>query len=456
MGKQPEMEAETPQELSPLYASQDVNEPVELYEGRMCLTVAAKPPLSGQGQVSVQWTPFPAVYFDLSLAEYMPVQITSSDVRLDASEIGVGCKVLLTGMTASNTGTQYRGIAGTPIVVGETADCDEIRFALPNFFSFFGHQIRDSDATTFWGGRLRLQNRDLALVVDAGPSAKDLVGKLTRERGYGITHTGSIKRKGGESIGFDEAEEILDSLYWLFSFCRGFRCGPILPVGRSGGKEVWRKWDVPDLAVCKAVETWFPYQDPLTKVPELDELFEGFRAKWEDVLWQEPIREAIHWYCTSNLGSAGIEGSVILTQTALELLSWVRLVEDPTTQKFSKTEFDGHMHADCRIRELLMDCGIPALDIPAGLGALQAEATQLGATDGPSAIVKIRNALVHPRVANRERVSTTSPAGRGQALDLGLWYLEMVLLRLFNYSGIYYNRWTHGRVRDCRRRVPWA
>jgi len=129
-------------------------------------------------------------------------------------------------------------------------------------------------------------------------------------------------------------------------------------------------------------------------------------------------------------------------------------MEGPRIQKFSRTQFK-KMKARGQISELLKTCGIP-LTIPAHLSNLQAAGTLLGASDGPGEIVRIRNALVHPEEKNRAVISSTDAASRVEASELGLWYLEMVLLRLFGYNGVYYRRGLTGRLDEVREKVPWA
>ena len=42
-----------------------------------------------------------------------------------------------------------------------------------------------------------------------------------------------------------------------------------------------------------------------------------------------------------------------------------------------------------------------------------------------------------------------------QARELGLWYIELLLLELFEYSGLYSNRLTRKWTGDVET-VPWA
>ena len=71
--------------------------------------------------------------------------------------------------------------------------------------------------------------------------------------------------------------------------------------------------------------------------------------------------------------------------------------------------------------------------------------------DGPEAIVKIRNDLIH----KEKRYGRPSVETQMDALHLSLWYLEVIMLRKFEYHGQYRNRL---RVADENpfENVPWA
>jgi hypothetical protein len=42
---------------------------------------------------------------------------------------------------------------------------------------------------------------------------------------------------------------------------------------------------------------------------------------WLDDTWEEVIRVAIHWYIEANAQAGSVEGSIVQTQTAFELLA---------------------------------------------------------------------------------------------------------------------------------------
>jgi hypothetical protein len=147
-----------------------------------------------------------------------------------------------------------------------------------------------------------------------------------------------------------------------------------------------------------------------------------------------------------------MEASIILGQTALELLGWTTLVEDLKT--ISHKGFNDLPAAD-KVRLLLASYQIP-LDIPTCLGALTQLAKAHNWLDGPECLVGMRNALIHPQPKNRKKVQSASSVAIYEVWNLGLWYLDLIFLRLFNYDGVYRNR----LKRECSydetlEEVPW-
>ncbi len=76
-------------------------------------------------------------------------------------------------------------------------------------------------------------------------------------------------------------------------------------------------------------------------------------------------------------------------------------------------------------------------------------------TDAPAAMTAIRNAITHPTKRNRERLGRHPARIKHEVWSLGLWYLELCLLKLFKYQGVYANRLTR-RYQGQVEPVPWA
>jgi hypothetical protein len=390
----------------------------------------------------------------------MSMSDADEGTQLEIPELGVIGDVVVTRVPWELRDDEF-GCAGVfkhALVVGPGSSCEIVLFHLPNFYDVMGDVIRDGSSS--WSGRLSLESADLRVAIDARAPRmrKRVLQEVKALGGFALTHTGSLEKIDGSAMSPEEAIGLCSDLYFFLSFVRGFWCGPALSAGFGGGVEAWRSWGSRVLTPYRYVESWFPWQDNLSGNRELSDAFKGYMRLRNAPLWSSALKEIVHWYVVSNIGQAALEGSIVLTQAALEMLCWLYLVEDPRTAKFDKKAFEKPLSAAAKIRALLGALDIPT-DIPSemkGLGAFAGTLTT-SIKDGPAAFATLRNALVHPRKHKRAIVDQTPVLTRMEAKDLGLWYVEMVLLHLFGYMGHYYRRWIRGTWADeARALVPWV
>lgn len=99
--------------------------------------------------------------------------------------------------------------------------------------------------------------------------------------------------------------------------------------------------------------------------------------RWQDPQWRDSLTLGIWWYIEAN-GPATAETSLLLCQVALELFSWVILVQE-------QAQLTGKQHRDTRaednIRALLQWAQIP-LAIPTEHAALVQYAAPKGGPTG--------------------------------------------------------------------------
>ena len=146
---------------------------------------------------------------------------------------------------------------------------------------------------------------------------------------------------------------------------------------------------------------------------------------------------ALNWFLLSN-ETRILEGSIVLTQAALERLSQ-ELVQAKGGRK------EGEWIADA-----LTEARIPVV-IPSELEKLRGLMDSNTFQHGPHTLVEIRNDLVHSQM----ELKTLNSGTYAQARELGLWYTELMLLRIFGYKGKYGNRLTQ-EWRGEVELVPWA
>jgi len=221
---------------------------------------------------------------------------------------------------------------------------------------------------------------------------------------------------------------MLTALRFFLSFSKGMWCNPCLAVGFDDKENrVWEAWASPPEYWAK-LNSWFDPHHP----DQLTNLFPGFMAKWENENWQEALREVIYWYLNSNNSIRGIDAGIILTQAAIERLSFEYAVK---YKRLIEVEGFKKLLASDKFRLLFSSLDIP-IDIPASLPELQGLANQFKWLDAPHAITEVRNSLVHPE----HKRSGQFDEAFYPVWNLGQWYLELALLRICDYSGTYGNR----------------
>jgi hypothetical protein len=207
------------------------------------------------------------------------------------------------------------------------------------------------------------------------------------------------------------------------------------------GERVWQRWSVPLIDAGISVHTWF---DALHGNC-LQDVFPGFIEKWFNPIWKETISYAIYWFVRANSNAAGTDGCLILSQAGLERLGWTYLVED--TRTLSRQQYKALSAAEA-MRTSLHALQIP-VDVPASLEALRQEVVEGRWKDGCDAIAATRNSLVHP-----EKRGSLGPVA--ECWVLAQRFLELSLLRLFNYHGEHGNRTILPRWVGQVEPVPWV
>jgi hypothetical protein len=264
-----------------------------------------------------------------------------------------------------------------------------------------------------------------------------------------FSHHLMLQRSDCGAFSCRQAQKPLETLSTFLSFCAEHWVAPALVAGF-------------DQSGAVAMEHWStalidPYDRPGNWLDEyhgmaMAEIFPGFSQVMQDAEWRKAIRTAVYWYVRGDTNHVGPDGAIILVQTALERLAWHLLVR--VRHSISEDGFSKLAAAD-QLRLALDACSVPSR-LPSHLAQLTAVAKgQEGEqdwVDGPQAFVAVRNQIVHPGKPQRAR------GGRSlfEALQLGKWYLELILLRSFGFKGSYACRLKIPRYVGDVEPVPWA
>ncbi len=270
--------------------------------------------------------------------------------------------------------------------------------------------------------------------IEPVPGLGDLEKALRADGGYAVTHKGWVQQSDGEGFSEDDAQLFLRGLDHFLSFACGSRCAILNVVGLdSMGNEAWKRWGPHGVSSWKPRRTWID----ITLGEALQDIFGEFWLNYSST--SKHLDRVLGWYVSSN-ESGALDLGIVLNQIVLELLTTLIPAKKSNESKMGK-----------RIAYMLCKQGIDP-EIPPTCNALRALADEYGFYHGPHTIVAIRNSIVH---SDSDLELNSSDIYR-EAQDLGLWYIELLLLRMFKYSGKFSSRLVDVQRAGATELVPWA
>lgn len=419
----------------PYFQTEAPNQDVTLYTGMLKLT-GNEGSFEGTGVVKLTWSPTPLIAFDLELGPTEQTIDWSAPGRLLLVDQNIeGERAVIRNFQEVEGKPLLHGLllGGVPSF-GPSCDLDRLFFHVVGFLPF-------------WNQPIEFECSGWIATIHNAPDAMGSTGigsRLQEKGGFGITHWGSLRRKDDGIFVAEVAQEFLKQLGLLLSFARGAWCIPMLLVGvGADGKVLWQSWNPTKSSPWPRTLTWFHE----SMGAQLAAILPGLCARMLDPLWSETIELAISWYVESLSGVQNVESSIILSQVALERLACTHIIESRKDQK----KLPKAKYIVDQLRVLLNDIHIPT-SLPNTLDDGTAKGEHTPPLDGPATFVNMRNVVAHPRGG----LLATPRSDRRRAKDLGLWYLELVLLSLFGHQGQYRNRLLDNRSGVQSEVVPWA
>ena len=473
-----------PPTLEAAFTTPRPNQNIVLYEGALEISHESTK-LQGIGTVEYRWIPYPCIKFEFELTKELSgsvfvlatshdrsILLTLSNLqisvngRIEDYSLGGEHKDTISGSVTESVEQNKTQLSETR----KTEDLSHVIFHVSNFHDIIGTEItllkKPSGELRTNQNRIVLEAQNWKITLDQLETAKDNIQSLKNQRGFAITHVGRLEKLDNQKFSRDQADNFLTIFSDFLSFSRGFRVPVILFIGYdTNSNTVWEYWNLSGGHLWKGVNSWCPTQ----KAGELAEVLPGFLDWWQE--WDESERIALYWYFEAN-SSSEIHQKIILTQVALELISWVILVEKEKI--VSPNGFD-KLPASDKLRILLSKFKIP-LSLPPNVAPQSSSLTSsfmptrtilqdlvnLASEkdnkwiDGLHAFTEMRNGIVHPKKTKREKIYNSSFQAKYEASDLGLWYLELVLLAIFNYGKTYDNRLIKPRQNGETELVPWS
>jgi len=434
-----------PEPVQPYFDFSAAPSPTRLFDGKAKLLLKGNE-YTGTGEVRLRFLPTPRVTIDARV-----------EVPLDGSMLLVfgeneGLEFHLEGQRIEGSCGRCDAEDGTlkqawhpafePLEWGDSRAAD-LAFVVSHLFNFPDFRGgRSPPAETPNGCRqllLRSCGWRISIQSLPGQATEEAWDRIRDEGGCRLTHVAKLERDDGSPFSVEDAKQQILMLTQFLSLVKGSSLWAVCDVGLdANGRRVWESWCAPRLG--KPPYSW-PDQ---FRGDHVEMLFPLFATRWnQSEAWRDCLRHAIYWYTQANNGDGqpGIDASLILVQAALERLSHHRTVVD---REMISPEGFKTLKASDRLRMLLSGLNIP-IGIPASTPEIQSTAKRYKWVDGPHAITEIRNALVHPD--SKKRVDDCF----FEAWRLSLWYLELSILAMCGYQGIYRSRLNQ----ENREEVPW-
>lgn len=318
-----------------------------------------------------------------------------------------------------------------PIDFGEKEiNVNHIRFEIANLRSLYGIPVRTEKSAL--KNRIILENSESRITIDKYVNYNVLEQELKESGGYQLLYTGKLELNKKKKISFEKVGLELNTLASFLQFVNGRRCSPIFIYGCTENEDTWKSISPFLNDQEKHVFSWVTDQNN----NGLSGVWKNFWELWQNESDRECIITILHWYVEANAHSAFIEGSLVLIQNALELLFHWLIAEKMNYVNSSDAE---NISASAKTGFLLSHYNIDP-SIPSEFGALINYAKQFNITNGPESFTKIRNCIVHPSLKKRKTLKNLEKNAKLEALHLGIWYVEIILLKQLKFNGECKNR----------------
>lgn len=427
------------------------NEPITIHSGPFDLLQNGKT-VGLEGTISFGWFPHIGVRLSGKVVSGNPMtwEDRAPKVQLVVNSLIVG-NAYLTNISHGDE-LEIEGTLIDSVVLGDKSiTVAKVHFGIPNLRYFYGEPVKRVNDTKVQTSRSRLsfENDDFIIHLD---KIEDYVNKhrlLTMTGGYLMLYGGTIESKK-DSIAFADLHELIISFSHFLTFVNGRRCCPVILKGMYKDEVVWTDYSGYMSEQFKSVPTWPCHMHVVG--------LGGLWNKWSEIAKDELdfdfLKTVAHWYGEANSNVALVEGSLILAQTALELIYNWFVVE----QKSILIGADAtNISAANKIRILLNQLNT-SFEIPASLQHLTTyknSVTEIA--DGPECFVRIRNAIVHANEDKRKTLAKIPNMARYEALQLALWYIELAMLKILGFEGRYTNRCKGGGwAGEHEEPVPWS
>lgn len=430
--------SDVPEIIEPTVIMEEANSTILIFEGEYILKKDGIV-IKITGKINFDWFPSQGVHFSgKPIIEFAEFDKMTNDrepfyVFVNGLEFGQGRIPEFT--FRGNEILSIKGVMDKEAVLGDkTISVSKIHFSIPNLIGFAGEEVKKIESGTIKISTNRLQFEDDKYIIklDKCLDYDKRKEALEKKGGYLVLYAGELISKKG-SISYSETNDLLCCLDAFLTFLNGRKTSTLFIQGIFEDTEIWRNYTNFFIDTYKIVKTW-----PKRNVTlDFNDLWNKFSKIWKNCDDRGFLKSSIHWYAEANGNSGFTEGSIIMAQTALELIYNWWIIEQ---KKMILGKDAENINAANKIRLLLSQLNVN-YNSPTEFKYLNNFiSTTDNILDAPEAIVYIRNAIVHSQEEKRKKLSSIDDLAIKEALQLYLWYIEISLLRILDYNNQYSNR----------------
>ncbi|WP_419845130.1 hypothetical protein [Candidatus Poriferisocius sp.] len=460
-----------PPAIQPIYSFTEIGESVLLYDGPMTVTVPSSTmstatddgltslKCEGNGKIvcTVQSMPRYNVHFttlgDGSLLNIYHLN-GSLQMNIEGHAASIPMRVvdkhIESSADSNHTKLEFTALLDQDTIIGTEKPIVEMQFYLINFPFDIGNTVTsriDTENKTHHttANRIHLDSDDeWQIDIDSRANYYDIWGETRMRDSYALSHVCRIRKNHTGTFTSSEALEIIESLYWFLSFMSSSHIGIVLPTGiTSAGEQVKYTKSCGPIDSAAYRQSWFSQYDVEGR-QLLNSLYDHFKDKWNDPIWRATLPQLIGRYASAN--GKYIDSGLVAAFSTLETMYWIKFGLIAQSIKASDLR---KSQASTKIRDLLSSASIEP-DIPSPLTVLSYKGLEIRNSRNlgqlPEVVAWVRNKIVHPDTGSKLTFYLMD-----QAHLAAIWYLELLLLKEFNYAGTYFSR-----VSNKVEAVPWA
>ncbi|GIJ49375.1 hypothetical protein Val02_62610 [Virgisporangium aliadipatigenens] len=300
-----------------------------------------------------------------------------------------------------------------------------------------------------WNGRWQTEVDGWRVTLDRRHDHAHVTEKATAPV-FVLTHVMEVRRVGGDDFDVASVRQVLECLRVCFSFAFGRWVAPALPVGFDSADEVvWEEWTAPICDPYRKIGAAWLYR---LRADDLMELVERALPAFLDP--DRPGATRFQMVLAVQAVETGfLEQRIMSAFPALENLAWITLALSGLVTR-SEYRNSKTWPGERRLRRLLELAQVPIDIDKAELPALADFAAAEKLDDGPAAVVKVRNRLIHPKSPHDEIYQLDGLVK--DAWFLSRHYLTLLILHSIGYQGSYVKLFPPGGSAGDAKPVPWA